>query len=79
MIPLFSRFALASLLVVASVSPLRAEYVGRSVAELGKVEFSTSCSPAVQDAFIRGVAELHSFWWSEGEATFKQVLVQDPS
>ncbi|MBV8074339.1 MAG: hypothetical protein JO140_02835 [Candidatus Eremiobacteraeota bacterium] len=43
------------------------------------MEFPTTCSPAVQDTFARGVALLHSFWWSEGEAAFKAVLAQDPA
>jgi len=45
---------------------------------LGKVSFATSCNPAVQSAFDRGVAMLHSFWYSAGEATFRDVLAKDP-
>jgi hypothetical protein len=48
-------------------------------AQLGKVDFQNSCSPAVQEPFLRGVAMLHSFWFSEGEKTFRDVLAQDPS
>ncbi|MBV8600030.1 MAG: hypothetical protein JO359_00550 [Candidatus Eremiobacteraeota bacterium] len=73
------RIPLAVLLMLVLTSPLGAEYVGRSPAELGKVTFPTSCNASVGDTFARGVALLHSFWWSEGESTFKAVLAQDPS
>ena len=45
---------------------------------LGKVSFKTSCSKAVQAKFNRGVALLHSFWYTEGEAAFKEVVAQEP-
>ena len=47
--------------------------------QLGKVKFANSCSPKVQDKVQRGVAMLHSFWWSQGEATFQEVANEDPS
>ena len=47
--------------------------------KLGKVTFPTSCDPKVQAEFERGVAMLHSFWFSAGEKTFRDVLAQDPS
>jgi tetratricopeptide (TPR) repeat protein len=47
--------------------------------QLGKVAFQTSCDPKVQAQFLRGVAMLHSFWYSAAEKTFRDVLVQDPS
>ena len=47
--------------------------------KLGKVSFATSCDPKVQPAFERAVAMLHSFWYSAGEAAFREVLVKDPS
>jgi tetratricopeptide (TPR) repeat protein len=45
---------------------------------LGKVTFKTSCGKAVQPKFDRGVALLHSFWYSEGEAAFKEIAAQEP-
>ncbi len=45
---------------------------------LGKVSFASSCDPAVQPAFERAVAMLHSFWYSAGEAAFREVLARDP-
>lgn len=47
--------------------------------QLGKVAFPTSCDPKVQGLFVRGVSMLHSFWYSAAEATFREVLAQDPS
>ena len=46
---------------------------------LGSVSLSNSCSKAVQQEFNRGVALLHSFWYSESEAAFRSVLAKDPS
>jgi len=47
--------------------------------QLGKVSFPTSCDPKVQAQFERGVALLHSFWFSEARTTFLEVLEADPS
>jgi len=46
--------------------------------QLGKVSFPTSCSPAVQAEFERGVALLHSFGYSAAENTFREVAQKDP-
>jgi hypothetical protein len=46
---------------------------------LGEVHFPTSCDPAVAAEFDRGVAMLHSFWYSAAEATFRDVLAKDPN
>ncbi|HUI82634.1 MAG TPA: hypothetical protein VL240_00325, partial [Candidatus Binatia bacterium] len=47
-------------------------------AQLGTVSFPTSCSPAVQMEFERGVALLHSFAYSAAEASFQSVAAKDP-
>jgi len=47
--------------------------------KLGKVEFSNSCSPAVQENFVRGVAMLHSFYYSAARKAFEEVAAQDSS
>jgi tetratricopeptide (TPR) repeat protein len=52
---------------------------GNPVERLGQVEFPNSCSPAVQKKFLRGVAMLHSFWYSEAEKTFEEVAREDNS
>src|SRR5688572_2849387 len=46
--------------------------------ELGKVSFPTSCKPAVQSEFEKGVAMLHSYWFNYAGKTFRGVLEQDP-
>ena len=45
---------------------------------VGNVTFATSCSPAVQQDFNRGVALLHSFWFSAAIDTFTAVAAKDP-
>ena len=47
--------------------------------KLGAVSFANTCSEAVQPRLQRSVALLHSFWWSEGDKAFREVLVEDPS
>jgi tetratricopeptide (TPR) repeat protein len=47
--------------------------------KLGKVSFSNSCKPEVQESFQRAVAMLHSFRYTETEKGFRDVLVRDPS
>jgi len=52
---------------------------GKPPEQLGTVSFANSCQPAAQATFQRGVALLHSFWFREGEKTFREVLERDPS
>ena len=47
--------------------------------KLGTVNFQTSCSPAAQATFLRGVAWLHSFEYGPAEATFNEAAATDPS
>src|SRR5437868_11981825 len=46
--------------------------------KLGAVSFANTCSEAVQPHLQRAVALLHSFWWSEGDKAFRDVLQRDP-
>ncbi len=46
--------------------------------KLGKVSFPTSCLPAVQEQFDRGVALLHSFAYTPAENAFRGVAESDP-
>lgn len=52
---------------------------GAPARQLGTVHFTTSCAPAVRDEFDRGVALLHSFWFSAAIESFQKVLAADPS
>jgi len=45
---------------------------------LGTVSFATSCAPAVQSQFERGVALLHSFEYEVADAQFEEVAKKDP-
>lgn len=47
--------------------------------ELGRVSFQTTCSPAAQPIFERGVAWLHSFEYQRAESTFNEAARADPS
>jgi len=47
--------------------------------KLGAVSFPTSCVPAVQKSFERGVALMHSFWYEEAEKQFADVAAKDPT
>ena len=46
---------------------------------LGTVHFTTSCAKDVTAEFDRGVALLHSFWFSAAIPSFDKVLEKDPS
>jgi tetratricopeptide (TPR) repeat protein len=45
--------------------------------KLGRVEFPNSCSRAVQEKFLRGVAMLHSFYYSAAQQAFEEVTAED--
>src|SRR5262245_41899283 len=47
--------------------------------KLGSVHFTTSCKPEAQQSFLRGLALLHSFAYSEAERTFAQAAGADPA
>jgi hypothetical protein len=55
------------------------EHGGAPATRLGRVHFTTSCTAAVRDEFDRGVALLHSFWFSAAIQSFTKVLQSDPS
>jgi tetratricopeptide (TPR) repeat protein len=46
--------------------------------KVGAVSFPTSCAPAVQSQFERGVALLHSFEYEVADAQFEEVAKKDP-
>lgn len=52
---------------------------GQQDEKLGKLSFSTSCDPKVQAEFERGVAMIHSYWFTIARKTFEGVLSQDPN
>ena len=46
--------------------------------QLGKVNFPTSCSAAVQPTIEKAVALLHSFQYKESEQTFAEAATREP-
>ena len=46
--------------------------------KLGTLSFPTSCDPKVQAEFERGVAMIHSYWFTVARRVFEGVLQQDP-
>lgn len=53
--------------------------IGQQADKLGKVEFPNSCSPAVQEKLQRGIAMLHSFYYSSAQRAFEDVASEDNS
>lgn len=66
---------LVSALALAQAAPHDHEH---AASDLGKVNFQTTCSPAAQAVFERGVAWLHSFEYQRAEKTFEQAAAADP-
>jgi tetratricopeptide (TPR) repeat protein len=53
-------------------------FVYASSNQLGTVDFPTSSSGSAQKHFIRGLAALHSFWYTEALIAFEQSTIADP-
>ncbi len=68
----------AALVALAAAGTSLGQSEGKPPEQLGKVSFANSCAPAAQATFERAVALLHSFWFREGEKTFREVLERDP-
>ena len=66
-----TSIALLVALVVFAVPGLAQE-------KLGKLTFPTSCDTTVRAQFERGVAMLHSYWFTEARKVFDGVVQQDP-
>jgi tetratricopeptide (TPR) repeat protein len=71
-----AAMAVGALLCAAILS---ADAADPRAEKLGKVNFPTSCSAAAQPQFERGVALLHSFWFSEATRSFRAAAQADPS
>ena len=52
---------------------------GKSIEELGRVMFQTSCTPQAQAQFERALAMLHSFFFPETIKAFSAVAETDPN
>ena len=70
----------ASALFAAGNAVAQDSHAGHAMHDkVGTVVFANSCTPAVQADLANGVAMLHSFWYSAGDKTFRDVLSKDPS
>ncbi len=76
---LFILVLLVPLTAILCASPLLAQGQPGIQEQLGKVEFPNSCSPAVQEMLLRGVAMLHSFYYSATQRAFEEVAAKDNS
>lgn len=68
------------LLVSIAITPCLAQQPeGASSSEgLGKIHFPNSCAEAAQPAFLKGIAQLHSFQYAAAEKAFTEVTQADP-
>jgi hypothetical protein len=71
-------WAALAVLSFALAAPAGAHDVEEGTGRLGKVDFANSCDAKVQAELQRGIAMLHSFWYTAGEKTFRHVLADDP-
>src|ERR1041384_7043654 len=71
-VPMNLRIQLAAALIALAVAG-----TAQSAERLGKIEFPNSCSPAVQDKLLRGIAMLHSFYYSATQRAFEEVAADD--
>ena len=69
------RILFAGLISAALTNPSFAQQDEK----LGRLSFPTSCDPKVQAEFERGVAMVHSYWFTIARRTFEGVLRQDPN
>jgi tetratricopeptide (TPR) repeat protein len=76
---LVSRLAAVFSIALVPAAAAWSQTGGKAFDQLGKVDFPNSCSPAVQAKFLRGVAMLHSFWYSAAERAFEEVGAEDNS
>ena len=64
-----------SALALAAMDP---EHFHEHSPQLGKLSFQTSCNPAAQMAFERGLGWLHSFEYRRAEQSFSEAAGADP-
>jgi len=63
--------------VAAPAGPAKSPALG-DLSKVGSVRFPTTCDPAVQKEFERGLALLHSFFYEEARRVFRSVAEKDP-
>jgi tetratricopeptide (TPR) repeat protein len=73
-----ARFALLVCIGVLSLSAQEPRHHHDADEKLGAVSFPTSCAPAIQSQFERGLALLYSFEYEVADAQFEEVAKKDP-
>jgi len=73
-----TRIRIAAPLIALSLAASSVAFA-QPADKVGKVEFPNSCSPAVQEKLLRGVAMLHSFYYSATQKAFEEVAAEDNS
>src|SRR5262249_32394162 len=73
------RMRVIAFVVVACVLVSASPVAAHTPEKLGTVNFPTSCNAAAQAEFVRGVALLHSFWFSAAIKGFEAAGHADPS
>lgn len=76
-----TRAAVLTAAILALAAPARAQdhdHAAGAHEEVGSVHFPTSCTPAAQERFDRGVAKLHSFWFESANEEFAAAAAADP-
>jgi hypothetical protein len=74
-----TRSILVSALIVATPAVAVAQDHQHTADELGSVTFPVTCTAPAQQQMSRGVAMLHSFWFTEARKTFEGVVAADPA
>src|SRR5881628_3803549 len=73
-----ARIHIAAPLIALSLAAMGVAFAQQGD-KLGKVDFPNSCSPAVQEKLLRGIAMLHSFYYSATQRAFEEVAAEDNS
>jgi len=73
-----ARIRIAAALIALSLTAASVAFAQQGD-KLGKVQFQNSCSPAVQEKLLRGVAMLHSFYYSAAQKAFEEAAAEDNS
>jgi hypothetical protein len=72
-------FVLATSAAAQPARPTGQDHAHHPPGRLGTVHFETSCAPATRADFDRGIALLHSFWFSAAIDAFNDVVKADPA
>ncbi len=70
--------AALALLPARAIAQHEHDHVHATPEKLGRVHFTVSCKTAVQPAFTRGLALLHSFAYVEASKAFADAAAKDP-